>query len=126
MAPRERVVHVDALREAARAYAEATSQRQAARDIGLSGTGFRAFLAGGDPHPGTVRKLTEWYVRQQNERGGDVPPQAADAALALLVAHLPAHERNDAVRRLRETVRAITNAQGAGIPTWLRSGSADS
>lgn len=125
MASRERVVPVDALREAARAYAEAASQRQAAREIGLSGTGLRAFLAGGDPHPGTIRKLTEWYVRQQSERAGDVTPQAADAALSLLVSHLPVDARTDAVRRLRQVLLEASAPQRAGTPAWLRSGGDD-
>ena len=118
MPSRERVVPVDTLREAARAYAEATSQRQAARDIGLSGTGFRAFLNGGEPHPGTIRKLTEWFVRQQDERGGEVSSEAAQAALSLLVAHLAPGEREDAARHLLGVIETLGEGR-AQPPRWI-------
>lgn len=117
MPPRERIVPVEVLREAARAYAEATSQRQAAREIGLSGTGFRAFLDGTDPHPATIRKLTEWYVQHQVAGGGEVTLEAAEAALSLLVAHLSAGERPDGMRRIAEFVASLG---GVSRPTWLQ------
>ncbi len=114
----ERIVPVEALREAARSYAEATSQRQAAREIGLSGTGFRAFVDGTDPHPATVRKLTEWYVQRQ-AAAGDVSADAGLAALSLLVTHLPPGERADAARRVAEFVSTLRSGGTAPLPEWL-------
>lgn len=114
-----RVVPVDALREAARAYAEATSQRRAARDIGLSGTGFRAFLNGGLPQAGTLRKLREWYVRDLDLQEGEVSPDAAGAALSILVAHLPPAERDQAIRRVAELIAEMGRDRGLPSPGWL-------
>jgi hypothetical protein len=108
---------LDALREAARAYAEATSQRQAARAIGLSGTGFRAFLNGSEPHAGTLRKLNEWYVQNQASDDGEVSSAAAAAALSLLVAHLPPGERKDAVQYLLDAVETL--GPRAHRPRWI-------
>lgn len=118
MPSRERVVSLDALREAARAYAEATSQRQAAREIGLSGTGFRAFLSGSEPHPGTLRKLNEWFVQRLASEDGDVSSEAAAAALSLLVAHLPPGEREHAVQHLLGVVETL-GGQRARLPRWI-------
>lgn len=118
MPSRERVVSLDALREAARAYAEATSQRQAAREIGLSGTGFRAFLSGSEPHPGTLRKLNEWFVQRLASEDGEVSSEAAAAALSLLVAHLPPGERNDAVQHLLGVVETLGGPR-AHLPRWI-------
>lgn len=118
MPSRERVVPVEALREAARAYAEATSQRQAAREIGLSGTGFRAFVDGTEPHPATVRKLTEWYV-QRHAAAGEVSADAGFAALSLLVAHLPPGERVDAASRVAEFISTLRSGETAPLPEWL-------
>jgi hypothetical protein len=118
MPSRERVVPLDALREAARAYAEATSQRQAAREIGLSGTGFRAFLNGSEPHAGTLRKLNEWYVQKQASDGGEVSSEAAAAALSLLVAHLPPGQRNEAVQQLLGVVETF-GGRRAKLPRWI-------
>ncbi|HEY0024027.1 MAG TPA: hypothetical protein VGB24_13995 [Longimicrobium sp.] len=113
----ERAASLDALREAARAYAEATSQRRAAREIGLSGTGFRAFLNGAVPHAGTLRKLNEWFVQRQASDAGEVSSEGAAAALSLLVAHLPAGERNDAVQHLLDAVETL--GQRARLPRWI-------
>lgn len=119
MPPRELVFPLETLREAARAYAEATSQRGAAREIGLSGTGCRAFLDGTDPHPATIRKLTEWYVQRMDVRGGEVSPEAAAAALFLLVAHLPPGERADCARPVAEFISSLRSSAGAHTPAWL-------
>jgi hypothetical protein len=118
MPSRERVVSLDALREAARAYAEATSQRQAAREIGLSGTGFRAFLNGSEPHPGTLRKLNEWYVQRQASDNAEVSSEAAEAALSLIVAHLPPAERNGAAQHLLSVLETLGGPR-AHLPRWI-------
>ena len=50
---------VGQLRDAARAHAESTSLRQAAREIGMSPTGLHNFIVGTAPYLTTVRKLHE-------------------------------------------------------------------
>ena len=115
---RKHVVSLEALREAARAYAEATSQRQAACEIGLSGTGFRAFLNGSQPHPATLRKLNEWFVQKQASDQGEVSSDAAAAALSLLVAHLPPGERDAAVQHLLGIVETLGDPR-SHLPRWI-------
>lgn len=51
------------LRDAASAYVESTSLRQAAREIGMSPTGLGNFLSGTEPYLTTVRKLRDWHER---------------------------------------------------------------
>ena len=60
------------LRDAAARYAETTSLRQAAREIGMSPTGLHGFLTGNEPYLVTVRKLVAW-----DERAGEHPQGAA-------------------------------------------------
>src|SRR5829696_4863004 len=64
MPPRKDDASVETLREAARTFMDATSLRQAARDIGMSPTGLRGFLDGAAPYVKTERKLRAWYLRE--------------------------------------------------------------
>lgn len=116
----DRRIPVAMVREAARAYMEATSGRKAAADIGLSKTGLRAFVAGTDPHPGTLRKLSEWYVRTAAERDEALMVQTAAAALALLTEHLPSGQRAEAERRILGVLEEATKADKVTLPAWLR------
>ena len=68
---------VETLREAARLYVDATSLRHAARDIGMSPTGLRGFIDGADPYVKTTRKLTEWYVREIQNRNAELSTESA-------------------------------------------------
>lgn len=63
--PSEPRLSLAVIRAAAKKHAEATSLRSAAADIGLSFTGFRAFLAGGKPHPKTRTRLITWYAEHR-------------------------------------------------------------
>jgi len=58
--PRQAVVHE--LREAAARRAETTSLRQTAREIGMSPTGLKKFIAGVAPYSPTLRRLRKWYI----------------------------------------------------------------
>ncbi|MDB4948683.1 MAG: hypothetical protein JWM27_1332 [Gemmatimonadetes bacterium] len=71
VSPENPHVPVEVLREAARLRAQATSQRQAGREIGMSKTGFATFLAGTQPYGPTLVKLRAWYGAR-NQPGGDV------------------------------------------------------
>jgi transcriptional regulator with XRE-family HTH domain len=55
-------VPVEELREAARQRSAETSQRQTAREIGVSKTGLRGFLEGRQPYGPTLEKLRTWYA----------------------------------------------------------------
>lgn len=115
----ERAVPVERIRDAAKRAAEAEGVRKTARDTGLSVTGFRAFLAGSEPYESTRKKLTGWYLRRVAS-GAEGPTGAvADAALSLLVEHLPAEERERAVREIRGMVEKRTKAARLPLPEWV-------
>jgi hypothetical protein len=113
----ERGVSVHAIRAAAARAAKVDGIRATARDVGMSVTGFRAFLAGSNPFESTREKLTAWYLRRA--AAGEAGPTASvvDAALALLVAHLPPEEQEAAVRELRDVVKRRTRGRK---PDWLK------
>jgi hypothetical protein len=110
-------VSVDVIRAAAARAAKVNGIRATARDVGMSVTGFRAFLEGSTPFRSTREKLTAWYLRRA--AAGEPGPTAgvADAALAVLVAHLPPEEQEAAMKELRDVVKRIT--RGAK-PDWLK------
>jgi hypothetical protein len=118
MAPRDGAP-VDTLREAARIYVDATSLRHAARDIGMSPTGLRGFLDGADPYVKTTRKLTEWYVREIQNRNAELTLESASAALSLLLKHLPAHVRDTAADQVLAVIERRCRDTGTPIPVWL-------
>jgi len=60
---------VGQLRDAASAYADSTSLRQAAREIGMSPTGLGNFLSGTEPYLPTIRKLHDWHERTRHALG---------------------------------------------------------
>src|SRR5215213_3884872 len=110
---------VETLREAARLYVDATSLRHAARDIGMSPTGLRGFIDGADPYVKTTRKLTEWYVREIQNRNAELTTESAGAALSLLLKHYsPAHRDGVAADVLEVLDRKCRETQTAR-PAWL-------
>lgn len=115
----ELAVSVETIREAAKRAAEAEGVRKTARDTGLSVTGFRAFLAGSEPYESTRRKLTGWYVRRVASGAVGPTGAVADAALSLLVEHLPAEERERAVREIRAAVERRTKSAMLPLPDWV-------
>ncbi len=115
----ERGVPIETIRTAAARAAKAYGVRATARDVGMSVTGFRAFLEGSSPFQSTREKLTAWYLR--HVAAGEPGPTTgvAEAALALLVAHLPPDEQDATVRELRKVVEKRTKASRAPRPDWL-------
>lgn len=109
---------VSALREAARLRVQATSLRKTAREIGLSPTGLQGFLDGTEPYAPTIQKLLEWHVREESRKGMELGADTADAALSLLVRHLPEPRRSEAVRAMLDLIRA--KGTGEPVPPWLR------
>jgi hypothetical protein len=110
---------LETLREAARLFVDATSLRQAARDIGMSPTGLRGFLDGADPYVKTARKLAEWYVREAGRQNADLSPQTAAAALDLLTKHLPIRRRDAAAAELVEVLYRHCVRGDSPPPGWL-------
>ena len=116
-APQRGDAPLQTLREAARHFVDATSLRQAARDIGMSPTGLRGFLDGADPYVKTARKLAEWYVREARRQPVELTSQTALAALDLLTKHLPVARRAAAAAELVALLHR--QCAGADPPPWL-------
>lgn len=116
----ERGVLLETIRDAAARAAKAEGIRKTAREIGVSVTGFRAFLDGSSPFESTRKKLAGWYLRRVAAGAEGPAAGVAEAALAVLVEHLPAEERDATVRELRSVVEKRTRASGAPLPEWVR------
>lgn len=105
-----------AIREAARKRAAATSLHAIADEIGLSYTGFRAFLAGASPHQATREKLVNWYVEHRSSRGkNSLASEDVMAAVQLLALYIKSAKTKSArERRIREISEEITKLAGKG------------
>jgi hypothetical protein len=110
---------VETLREAARTFVDATSLRQAARDIGMSPTGLRGFLDGADPYVKTERKLRAWYLRDAQRNVQAVSPEAANNALKLLVGHFAPEQGRGAVLDVLQVVEGRCVSTQTPIPAWI-------
>jgi hypothetical protein len=115
----ERGVSIDVIRAAAARAAAANGFRATARDVGMSVTGFRAFLDGGSPFASTRKKLTAWYVRRVALGEEEPTISVADAALAILVQHLPLDKREQVAEEIRSVVKRGTKAAKARLPDWM-------
>ncbi len=119
MPPRKDTASVETLREAARTFVDATSLRQAARDIGMSPTGLRGFLDGADPYVKTERKLRAWYLRDAQRNVQAVSPEAANNALKLLVGHFAPEQGRGAVLDVLQVVEGRCVSTQTPIPAWI-------
>jgi hypothetical protein len=113
-----RAVPVATLRKAIARAVEASSTRAVADAVGISHSGIRKFVAGSDPHAGTVRKLSAWYVRHAAGTG-PVDATTAGAAIALLVSGLPEGEAEAVQAGLLDLLRDAYLRSGAEPPDWL-------
>lgn len=117
---------VPTLREAAREAVAHTSVRAVAEAVGMSSSGLHSFLNGGRPYARTIRLLAAWFVRQHGARGvdptgdGEKLTAAADAAVTLLVEHLPPADRARAAGQVVAAIRALTDEARVPRPAWLR------
>lgn len=120
--PSEPGLSLATIRVAAKKHADATSLRSAAADVGLSFTGFRAFLAGGKPHPKTRARLVSWYVehRKPSRRSTRrITRDDAELGVSLLGLYLKQDGREDARdRRLIELAKRI--AKDGDVTPGLR------
>jgi hypothetical protein len=107
------------LRVSAAAAVQSTSLRATARKIGLSAPGLANFLRGCDPRETTLRKLTEWYIRN-GAQSVEVSPELAEAGISLLLDRLPAGKERERTRAgmLRDVEEAHRKVR-VQPPPWL-------
>lgn len=109
-----------AIRRALAEAVERTGLRPVARDVGVAHTSLLSLLDGAEPRASTVRKLVEWFLRYQAAGGGEVDAETIQAALSLLLRHVPEERQDDARRELLSALEKISKASGAPRPEWLR------
>ena len=119
MPPRKDDASVETLREAARTAVDATSLRQAARDIGMSPTGLRGFLDGAAPYVKTERKLRAWYLREASRNLHAVTPEAASNAIRLLIGHFAPTQGKEAALEVMEVLERRCRSTQAPVPAWI-------
>jgi hypothetical protein len=112
-------VRVEQLREAARERVLETSLRVAAAEIDLSHRGLEGFIKGSRPRPQTIRKLTEWYLKRVAAGAARVVPELAQAALTVLVEHVPLERREIVADHLLAVLRQETQTANVPLPSWL-------
>lgn len=115
------ILPVPVLREAVRRAVEASSARAVAEAVGLSHRGVLLFLGGSEPHAKTVRKLSEWFVRNAAEMGL-VDAETASAIVTLLVSGLPEGDREGVRADLLNLLREAHRRSGTDPPAWLAEG----
>jgi hypothetical protein len=112
-------VPVEVLREAVRQRVLDASLRVVAAEISVSHRGLEGFIKGARPHPQTVRKLTEWHLKRAAAGETTVTPELAQAAVGVLLQHLPPGRREQAAGRLLTVLRGETQAASSPFPLWL-------
>jgi hypothetical protein len=121
MPSRSGAIPVEVLREALRKRVGETSLRAAAEEVGLSWKGVDKILAGSDPYRPTVRKLTDWYLRGAASKGEEPSAETAQAALIVLVRHLPPAVQEEAVARMLSVLRAVGVEETVPDTDWMKS-----
>lgn len=106
------------LRFAAGEYAQRTSLRTAAGDIGLSPMGLRTFLRGGRPQPRTERKLRSWFQRYSTGRDF-LSMEDAEAAITVLVREIDREARQPVVEAVLRCMETGYRDSGRAIPAWV-------
>lgn len=107
------------LRTAARAHADAVTLARAAAEIGMTVSGLHSFLGGTNPHRGTLRKLTAWYLARAQAEPDRITSETITAALAVLVSPLPTRLQADARAALLTTLEERFSAARVPRPNWL-------
>lgn len=104
--------HTAHLRSLVHQAVGATSLRAVARDVGLSPTGLKKFLAGAAPYSTTRRKLEAWEER--HTAGGR--EREIGAALDVLLIRVPPAKRPEADRTIRELVAMLERQAAVPAP----------
>jgi hypothetical protein len=106
--------------EAARSRAAETNLRSTADEIGIEHSTLNKLLHGGrTPRSSTVQKLTEWYLKAAAAGQLGLSADVVEAALAIIVNHLPPERRENAIGELREHARELTARYRTALPAWL-------
>ncbi|HEX6746546.1 MAG TPA: hypothetical protein VF092_04565 [Longimicrobium sp.] len=106
------------LRDAVRRASEARSQRSVAAEIGISYRTVGKFLAGSAPYARTLKKLQEWFVSTIVPQDG-VSPEAATAAVFIMLDNIPPSFRAEAVHKLVQALGDIHREVGVKLPGWI-------
>jgi hypothetical protein len=96
---------------------EAEGLRPVARAIGMDPHSVLKFLAGSKPRASTRQKLERWFAQQ---REGVVDPDAARAALHVLLQDLAPGERDQAFAGALAAFHAIYARSRTPPPPWLQ------
>ena len=114
-----RFATVEHLRGSVAAHAENTSVRRVARAIGMSATGLKKFMQGGDPYSPTLRRLRTWYVKYAAVPGGHLGLEDASAAMNVLLADLAPEARNRMAGQVIDALADGYGKTGRDSPAWL-------
>ena len=109
-----------AIRRALAEAVERTGLRPVSRDVGIAHPSLLAILKGAEPRASTVRKLVEWFLRYQAAGAGDADAETMQAALALMLRHVPEERKAEARRELLDALERVGRAAGVSMPGWLR------
>lgn len=113
-------IAISTLRDAVRDAIGRTSSRAVSRALGISPPAVREFAGGAEPRNATIRKLTAWYIREREQRSDPaLDAETAAAAIALLLEHIPARDRDDTRAALLELIRSKGRQVGALEPAWI-------
>ncbi|HET6229143.1 MAG TPA: hypothetical protein VFE05_03630 [Longimicrobiaceae bacterium] len=109
-----------ALRESVRTAVQAASLREVARDVGMSPSGLRKFLAGSSAYSATRRKLERWYVRRDATLQTDgLTGDSALRVVEVLVQELPPSRHLSATARVVSTLEEVYGAARVRPPGWM-------
>jgi hypothetical protein len=92
-----------AIRKAALKRAGDTSQREVAKEIGMSLSGLQSFLRGASPYAKVRRKLVAWHVRRVTpgrRSSNAIGREDAQTAISFLALYIKQDDREDARGRM--------------------------
>jgi len=112
------------LRASVRRAVASSSLRAVADQVGVTHRGLAKFIDGSRPRSGTVRKLTAWYVSHAPP-AEPLSPATARAALALLLAGIPAGKLDRLVPDVAARIRQACVDAAVAPPAWTDALAAD-
>lgn len=121
MPARGEATSVAQLRAAVATAVDALGLRPVAREVGMDPRGITKLLKGAHPRPQTRQKLERWYVQRLASGGGAVGPEAARAALRVLVQDLAPSHREAAIQATVERLVEVYRRVESPLPRWLEA-----